>query len=324
MNILITGATGFIGRYLTQKLCENKNNNIFCLVRKTSKNLKYLSPLKVRFVYTDITDSKVIDEIPNLKFDMLFHCAGYVSNKDKKKLYKINVLGTENICKLALKIDVERMVYLSSVAVVSGNEEVPLVEELPYKATNIYGESKIEAEKKVLEYRKKGLRVIILRPCMVYGENEPHLLGALLTLLKYRLFPLMDGGKSKLHLVYVKNLVEVMIFSLFKKEFLEGTFFVADGEILSVKEIFTILSQSIGVKPPLEIPRFLKPLLLNLPYVGKKLRFFLKDRIYNIDKIKSLGFCFPYSTQEALSKSARFWLERKQKRRDKSFSIDKI
>ena len=310
-NILVTGSTGFIGKHLVEELSKRGRYNIFCLARDSLK-AEYLTKFGVKFIYADITQEESLKKLLNYKIDFLFHCAGYVK-RNKALLYKINVSGTENICRLAENLNVERMVYLSSVAVVSGNNLVPLYEDLPYKATNIYGESKIEAEKKVIDYREKGLRTVILRPCMVYGEGEPHMLRQLLTLLKFRLFPLINGGRNKFHLVYVKNVVDAMIFSLNKDEFLKGTFFIADNEVLTVKEVFTILSKAINLSPPWNVPRVLSPFLLNIPLVGKRLRFFLKDRAYSIEKIKNLGFRPTYSAEQALIKSARYFLYEKRR-----------
>ena len=306
-NVLVIGSTGFIGRHLVEELSKRGGYNIFCLVRSPLK-AESLRRFGVKFIYADITQEESLKKLLNYKIDFLFHCAGYVKG-NKALLYKINVSGTENICRLAKSLNVERMVYLSSVAVVSGNNIVPLYEDLPYKTTNIYGESKIEAEKRVINYRQKGLRTVILRPCVVYGEGEPHMLSQLLTLLKFRLFPLINGGRSKFHLVYVKNVVDAMIFSLNKDEFLKETFFIADNEVLTVKEVFAILSRAINLSPPWNVPRILTPLLLNIPLAGKRLRSFLKDRVYNIEKIKDLGFRPAYSTEEALIKSARYFLE---------------
>jgi len=303
-SVLVTGATGFIGRHLVQSLFSQGKYNIICLVRNPVK-VKALLPQSVRFIYGDISKVFSLNELMGQGIDIIFHCAGYVSNKNPFLLHKVNVLGTEEICRLALKLNVERMIYLSSVAVVSGNKEVPLTEELPYAATNTYGESKIIAEKKVLEYRQKGLRAVILRPCMVYGEDEPHMLKLLLFLLKYRLFPLLNGGRNKFHLVYVKNIVEAIIFALDNDDFLKGSFFIADREILSTKKVFTTLAQAIGGKEPLHLPDFIKPLILNIPNIGKRLRFFIKDRVYSIDRIKSLGFVPPYPAEESLARSAK-------------------
>ena len=306
MNVLITGATGFIGRNLAEELSGKKGFNIFCLVRndKKAESLKHLG---VKFIYADITEKHTLMKILRHKVDVVFHCAGYVGNK-KDLLYAVNVLGTENVCELAQRLNVERFVYLSSVSVISGNTEVPLTEELPYKATAVYGKSKIEAERKVLEFRKSGLRAVILKPCMVYGEDEPHSLKLLCFLLKHRFFPLIDDGKKKLHLVYVKNVVEAMIYSLAGDEFLNGTFFIADNEVYSVKTIFELIAKAVKAPPPWNLPSAGKTVLLKTPFLGKKLSFFLKDRIYSIDRIKSLGFNPPYELEVSLKKSVESFM----------------
>ena len=304
MNILITGATGFIGKYLTKRLSELNAHRLFCLVRNPKKAEK-IKPFGVKLIYTDIAKKESLAKILNYNIDFIFHCAGYVSNKNQELLHKVNVIGTENICELALKLKVKRLIYLSSVAVVSGNPQVPLVEELPFSATNKYGESKIEAEKKVKEYRKKGLASVIVRPCMVYGKDEPHMLSFLLFLLRYRLLPIIGTGENRLHLVYIKNLVDFMIFSLEGDEFLNESFFIADKEALTIKEVFNSFCEGLNAKTPLNIPNFLKPIIFNLPYLGKKLKFLIKDRIYSIDKIGALGFSLPYPAKESLIESAK-------------------
>ncbi len=308
MNVLVTGATGFIGRNLVKELAQRKEyENIFCLVRNEKKAAR-LKPFGVKLIYADLAREDTLDKIKKEKIDIVFHCAGYVGNK-KRLLKEVNVIGTENICKLAGQLKVERMVYLSSIAVVSGNKQIPLTEDLPYNATGFYGQSKIEAEKKVLEFRKNGLRVVILRPCMIYGEEEPHLLKLLCFLLKYRLLPLVDEGKRKLHLGYIKNVVELMLYSVKKEEFLKDTFFIADNEGLSVKEIFDTITNVAGVSPAWNVPAVLKPVFLRIPFLRRGIKFFLKDRIYSIEKIKSLGFSPPYQAKIGFEQSVRYFLK---------------
>ncbi|TBR18857.1 SDR family NAD(P)-dependent oxidoreductase, partial [bacterium] len=122
-TVLVTGATGFIGHNLVRQLVK-QGHRVFALVRKTS-NVNLLKELGVSLIYGDITDSESLNKVLGRKIDIIFHCAALVDNTDKNKLYKINVEGTRNICNLALGLKVERMVYISSVAVVSGNLEVP-------------------------------------------------------------------------------------------------------------------------------------------------------------------------------------------------------
>lgn len=316
MTALVTGATGFIGRFLVQELVQ-RGDRVICLVRNPKK-VKMLEPLGVEFLYADVTEPGTLDKVREHKIDVVFHCAGYVKNDNPRKLHEVNVLGTKNICQLALELGVERLVYTSSVSVINGHQAVPLTDDLSYKASNIYGESKIEAEKETLNFRKKGLKVVIIRPSMVYGESEPHLLNLLLTLLRYRILPLLGGGKTKLHLVYVRNVTQAMISSLDNDGFLEGTFLSADNEILSAGEVYTILSKAINVYPPWQLPGFVESVFLNMRFRGRKVKTFLRDRVYSIERLKSVGFIPPYPAEESLARSARYWL----KYRKKDFSFD--
>ncbi|NQT22809.1 MAG: NAD(P)-dependent oxidoreductase [Candidatus Omnitrophica bacterium] len=306
MNVLVTGGTGFIGYHLVKELSKSENN-IYCVIRNKEKAERLLTPFNARLIHADITEKDAIKRSLDKKIDVLFHCAGCVDNKNKENLYKVNVLGTERMCELSMELGIERMVYTSSISVVSGNENVPLVEDLPYKATNPYGESKIQAEIKALEYRKKGLKIAIIRPCMVYGEGEPHLLKTLCWLAKHRLFPVINSGDNRLHLVYVKNVVDLMIFALINDGMLKGAFFIADKEVLTVKEIIHIMVEALGAPSPynIHIPSLIIPFLLCLPYMGKRISFFLKDRVYSIDKIISLGFKHAYPARVNFAASCK-------------------
>jgi nucleoside-diphosphate-sugar epimerase len=105
--------------------------------------------------------------------------------------------------------------------------------------------------------------------------------------------------------VYVKNVVEAMIFFFKYDEFLQGTYFVADKEILTVKEVMQIMARAIGAKPPWRMPSMMASGLSHFPYVGGRLKFFLKDRVYSIAKITSLGFNPSYPAPESLIMSCR-------------------
>ncbi|MFA6216876.1 MAG: NAD(P)-dependent oxidoreductase [Candidatus Omnitrophota bacterium] len=301
MKLLVTGATGFIGRYLVEALVR-ENHEVSALARETSK-VDFLKQQGIDCITGDVSVERSLRPVLGRKFDAIFHCAGYVLNDDWKKLHRINVVGTENVCALGLKLGVERLVYLSSVAVVSGNDVSPLKEDLPYSATNLYGLSKLDAESKVVEFRKRGLRVAIVRPCMVYGRGEPHALSKILFCLKHRLLPLVEQGKAKWHLGYVENIVDVLLLALKKETALAGSFFAADEEILTVKEILAILSSNIKGPPPFCIPSWMTPAILKIPYIGKKANFFIKDRIYDLSRLKSLGFKARFNAREALARS---------------------
>ena len=157
MKVLITGATGFIGKRLSERLVR-EGHEVICTGRILSKLDKLLD--RVHAEYLDIEDPVALrDILSKEKPEILFHCAALVDNSSLDTLMRINRDGTQNVLDACVKEGIERVVYLSSVAVISGNSQTPLTDDLPYSATNQYGESKIEAEKIALSYRKKGLKI---------------------------------------------------------------------------------------------------------------------------------------------------------------------
>jgi nucleoside-diphosphate-sugar epimerase len=239
--------------------------------------------------------------------------AAFVSEKDLARLYKVNVAGTETVCTFCMAAHVPRLIFVSSVAVVSGNQTVPLTEDMPYKTTNLYGLSKMEAENVVLEYRKHGLNAAIIRPSMVYGPGEPHAMPLLLRLLRFGILPVVDGGRNRMHLAYIGNVVNALIEALTNDAFLQGTFFIADDEILTTRQIFETLAQGLGSWRPIVLPPGLTPLLRKFPCMDRVTGFFTKDRVYDIARIRSTGYVNKYSAVESLRSTASSWISRQWK-----------
>ena len=301
-SILVTGGTGFIGKNLLIQLKDRyPQAEISCLVRKTSRT-EDLKNLGISLIYANISNVNDLDKIDK-SFDVLFHCAAKISNKEKE-LLSTNVHGTENICRLAKRLKIKRLIYTSSVSVVNGNQDSIITDEMPYNSRLKYGDSKIEAEKIVKLYRQSGMEVAILRPCMVYGKGEPHLTPKLKILLKLRLIPLINGGQNKTHLVSVKTVVDALIFAAEGDSCLKNTIIIADKDVLTMSEILKIMSESIGAKPPVSIPKALNWLLFNLPYLGKRFRLYVKDRTYSIKALEESGFKFRYPAKETLGEAA--------------------
>jgi len=302
MKVLVTGATGFIGKRLSQRLAQ-EGYELVCAGRRLSKlgSLLY----KAKAVELDIRDPALLKSILRReKPDAVFHCAALVSNGSLASLMRVNRDGTRNLFEACFKESIERVVYLSSVAVISGNPQNPLTEELPYSAANRYGESKIEAEKIALSYREKGLKVCVIRPVMVYGEYEPHLLGLISKLVKYRLIPVVGSGENKLQLVCVDNVVDVMVLALSDERAYEGTYIVADKETLTVREFFEYIAKAQNANHPFVIYDNLLSFFELIPFIKKKLSFFKKDRTYSIERMKNnLGYTPRLSTYDELKKA---------------------
>jgi len=302
MKILITGATGFIGKRASERLVE-EGYDLIC----TGRSLEKLTALKdkVKLVYLDIEDSEAVGGlIDQERPDMVFHCAASVKNKNLEKLRRTNVDGTRNVLGACLANSVKRVIYISSIAVINGNQKVPLSDDLPLAAKNLYGISKLEAEEVAIEFRKKGLKVAIIRPPMVYGEGEPHLLSLIVRLIRWRMLPVIGDGNNKLHMVDIDNLVDLMMLCMDKEEACEGTYLVADKEIMQVKEFFQIIAKAQGVANPFHIHKCVMPLLRCVPFLRDKLSIFTKDTICNIVRAEdNLGYVPRISVNDGLKRA---------------------
>jgi len=310
--ILVTGATGFIGKSLVRQLLPDERYKTICLVRKTSK-IDFLIKMGVETIVGDICDFAGMERVfKEVRPDIIVHAAAKVSETNEKELYSHNVEGTRNICELCFVYNVERLIYLSSVSVLSGNGDVPLTESLPYKASNHYGKSKIEAERVVFDYRKKGLPVSILRPCMVYGEDEPHALDKIFRLAEKRRIPILNIPEmdSKLHLVYVENVTDALILAIEKEEALTGTFMIADKEVITLRKFLEIIYDALEKGTPPVMPRWLVRSLMIFSPFHSRIRGIFKDRVYDITRAEDeLGYEPAISTEEGLRRTVRYWRE---------------
>lgn len=163
-KILITGATGFLGKHLARALVSS-GYTVYALSRQKPSALEEDTDIKI--IVGDITDPI------NLPRDIktIYHCAGVINKPEEME--KVNVLGTQNIVEIALKNNY-KLIYLSSAGIIGSAKEIILDENTACHPKNDYEISKYKAEQIVLAGVKKGLRAHILRPVTIFGiKNHP-------------------------------------------------------------------------------------------------------------------------------------------------------
>lgn len=247
-NILITGATGFIGGFLVDEALA-REYKVFATVRKSS-NLQYLQDPRINKIAFDFTDPEAISEvIVNNKISVIINNAGLTRSKDQSALDKVNATYLDNLCQGIKKSNTDPfLLHISSLAALGPAEYTK--EGIVDNGTNphpvtMYGKSKLKGEN-ILRGKYQQLRHSIMRPTAVYGPREKDLFTVFKT-IKSGIEPHIGSGNQELTFIYVKDLVSMMMnaadLQQDKAEYLAGDGHIYSGKILN-KEIRSSLNKS--------------------------------------------------------------------------------
>ena len=216
MRALVTGATGLLGRSLTDLLLE-KGVSVRALIRPTS-DTHYLTAAGAEIVHGDAVD---VDEETLARavhsVDSLFHLAGYLTvgapfgaGDDDPHYQIVNVDFTDRLLAAAHTAGVRRFLFASSSSVYDPDAPVPTPETAPRRPRSPYGRSKLAAEERVRAYQERGLPTTIVRPAVIYGPGDRYFTPTALQLARLPLLPLVDGGRRLFDLVYVRDVAELL------------------------------------------------------------------------------------------------------------------
>lgn len=230
-TVLVTGATGFIGSALCQRLLA-EGAHVLALARNPDKGRK-LAETGVEVVAGDITDHNRMSELV-ADADVVMHLAAQLGAGSEDEYIAANVTATRHLAQASAQAGVGRFIYTSSIAALGpiGDEIVDETRVLTAYGDR-YGDSKIAAEQAVVQVAEEtGLEYAILRPGMVYG---PHSQGW--TLRMYRLVksgnaPLINGGQGSSYPIYIDNLLDGYILAATQSAAANQAFnFVDDGPV---------------------------------------------------------------------------------------------
>jgi dihydroflavonol-4-reductase len=252
-KILVTGATGFVGAALVKELLR-KGHRVRITVRQNS-NRRNIVGLAVEEVQTDILDREGMRRALD-GCSRLYHVAGLYRTwmRDYDRLKKVNVEGTRSVLEAALEDGVEKVVYTSSIAALGLRQDGKLSDEnTPFNLYHVkspYDISKYESEKVAVEFYKKGLPVVIVRPALVMGEGDiyPTPSGNLvLDILKGKIPSYFDGG---IDVVDVGDVAVGHIYAMEKGRPGESYNLGCKDNFITMKNLFTLIAEVGGVTPP--------------------------------------------------------------------------
>ena len=263
MKILITGATGFIGSHLTERIVK-EGHEVKVLMREKSnrvgreETLKLIKKLDVEVVYGDLLDINSLFKAVK-GCEIVFHLAAIARPMaiPREDYFKVNADGTRNLLEACRKEkSLKKIIHMSSVSAVGPTRDgKPVNEKTPCAPVDSYGESKLAAEKVIFEYIKKyNLPIVLLRPPMVFGPRDYELL-RLFKIISKGIFPIKEG-KGYMEFLYVGNLVEVCILSMAKGKVGE-IYHINNGKSYKIQEVVKAIAKAENVKIlPIKFPNW--------------------------------------------------------------------
>lgn len=318
MNILITGASGFVGSNLIKYISNSKTQ---IDVLDISQNIDN----KIRNIF----NWNNIDEIRCENYNAVIHLAGKAHdtrNKSSKESYiDINLGLTKKIFDNFLDSESECFIFFSSVKavtdVVYGNELLEDVIPLP---VGPYGESKLMAEEYIMDYFKKGdirlknKRIYILRPCMIHGPGNKGNLNLLFSVVKKGIPWPLGSFDNKRSFTSIENICFI-INNLIQRKVPSGIYNIADDFPVSTNRLIELISDVNNKKPKiLNIhPSLIKRIaqigdLFHLPLNSFRLQKLTENYVVSNKKIKeALGIKeLPVSAETGLIKTLQSFLNR--------------
>lgn len=255
MSILVTGATGFIGSHLAERLVL-RGESVRVFLRESS-NRKWLDHLDIEYSVGSFSDPDSLDRAV-AGVDRIYHIAGVVAARDREGFFFGNVEATKNLLDAVRRVNpnLQRFVHSSSLAAVgpSTGPDTPVDESTPLSPITTYGESKAEAERIVLA-ASDDIPVTIVRPPAVYGPRDVGVY-TFFQVVARGIAPLIGRDRKLVSLVHAFDLVDGFILAGESDAAVGKTYFISSEELYDWRSVGDVAARALGRKRPryLSIP----------------------------------------------------------------------
>jgi len=323
MKVLITGGTGFIGSRLALD-CLQKGDSVSVIGQENngaeSENRKSIETKGGKIVIGSVTDrQRVFAAVKGA--DVVYHLAAaqHEANIPDQTFWDVNVAGTKNVIEASLSARVRRFVHGSTIGVYGSSLQGRLDEQSPLKPDNIYGVTKLEAEKIVRSFNEK-LEVVVIRISETYGPGDRRLL-KLFRGINKNAFPIIGNGHNMHHLVYIGDLIQGLHLAATEEEAIGKVLVLSGKEALTTSVMIETIAMEMGKRSPrLRLPllpflmlatvteTLCRPIGIQPPLHRRRMDFFRKSFLFSQEQSKRvLGFAPRVSFKEGVAETAKWY-----------------
>lgn len=297
---LVTGATGFTGQHLIQRLLDEGED--VRIIARGPERARALFSKAVEIVAGDVADAAVARDAVR-GCSLVYHLAAAYreAGLPARRYWEVHVESTRLLLEASQKEGVSRFVHCSTVGVLGHISRPPADEMSPHDPGDIYQETKSQGERLALDFHARhGFPLTVARPTAIYGPGDLRLL-KLFRMIARRRFVMLGSGEVFYHMVHVTDLVAGLRLLGTQSDAIGEVFILGGGEYRSLNAIAALVAKTVGVPPPRwHVPawpvqaaasaceRLCAPFGLEPPIYRRRVDFFTKSRAFSIDKARRM------------------------------------
>jgi dihydroflavonol-4-reductase len=325
-NILITGASGFIGGFLVEEALK-RNFQTFAGIRNTSSR-KYLTDPQIHFLELDFSkEFSLENSLRDAKhkfgeFDYIIHNAGITRAKDNETYDRVNFQNTQRFVEALQQTHLvpKKFIYISSLASFGpGHNSVPIACHHNQQPVTAYGRSKLKAEQYL--YATKDFPFLIINPTAVYGPREKDVFILLQTINKH-LEVYIGSSRQLLSFVHVQDLCEAIFLSM-ESPVTNQNMLVSDLNVYTAKTFNSVVKESlhkktVSVTIPVPVVRMLASITEKFSKMSGQVPFLNRERLkefeainWGVDckEITQLGYTPKFCLEEGMKHTIAWYKE---------------
>lgn len=278
-KIIVTGATGFLGKKVVHALKKKKYSPI-ALGRNRLIGEQY-TQADIPFISVDLTNREETIEAFDGGVDYVIHCAGLSSVWGPKSAFiEANVVAVKNVIEACQMHYIKRLVHISTPSLYFDFQDKYDLNEsdsFSKKFVNDYASSKKAGEDLIQNAFYQGLPTVTLRPRGIFGPGDTSIFPRILSAMEKRMLPLINEGNALMDITYIDNVVDAIVLAIEAKHVEGQTYNITNDEPKAFIELLRLLSDK------LQIPLKTRNVSFNTAYYSAK----MIEGVYRLLRLKS-------------------------------------